>query len=812
MLRSRLLVLSFLALGSYACSAILGDFTVASNGGGGPGGDDGGNDGGGGPLGLVPTEARIGLLHSQTFTATGDVTWSVQEGDAAGTVDAAGKFIATDKAGVAHVVATSKADPSITSVATVTVVPLGINALVGVNGGSGNIDGPPLRAHFNNPGGIGFFGNGRQIYVIADSSNQTIRKYDEAVGKTVTLAGLAGTKGSANGPAATARFNNPRDIAVDENGDKIFVMDADNHCIRKVNLQTGDTDTVAGQCGTVGYVDGATGGATRFARMQRMILAPAKDALYVCQQEEGAESMFRGIRRVELPLGKTTSILSGMNSCDIAADNFGGGGGAKIYFTNGSDGQIKSFTDGPTVNPATTNAVALPSGQVFTSQLTIMTGFGGENDLFYVPSNIDNVINHWTLGTGAVDATPYFGVADDEHIVDGNQMTARIGSPRCLTGAPPQAKAFMCERNAIRTIDLNPTPKTLTTKIGAAGLPDRVDGPRNNARFSAPFSVAVDEAGIYYVADVGFEQVLNNTIRKFDPTTGTVSTLAGVPHKNDPPMDGPHDQAKFANPFDMVYVAGKLFVVDILASALRQVDTATGEVKTIAGELGVSGNSNGVGAQAHFEFVDMGGGGGAGGGIATDGTNLYLSDSGNFSIRKVVIATGEVSTLAGGTKGSANGTGMAAQFQSPYGLAYDDGFVYVADGSDDTIRKVDVKTGEVSAFMGLSMTPGAVDGDASTATFTGPIRIAADHLGNLYVVELPLTGSGDTSQFFGTIRRIDIKKRTSFPFAGQRGLNGLGSGTLPSTMNCPLSMALTPKGDLAFVDYCDLEIGAIQPL
>ena len=798
MSRSRLAALFLFGVSCFACTALLGDFTVVSSG---PDdGVDGGGEGGGGLTSITPTEARIGILRSQTFAAVGDVTWSVQEGDAAGTIDAAGKFISTDKVGIVHVVATSKADPKVTSTATVTVVPLGIVALVGQNGGAGNIDGTATRAHFHNPAGIGYFGNGRSIFVIADTQNHTIRKFDEAAGKSVTLAGASGVTGTADGDAVTARFNQPSSIAIDEDGDKIFVLDASNHCIRRVDLQTGQTGTLAGQCGTTGHVDGSTGGLSRFADVHHMILAPFKDALYVCEIADSAG--YRGVRRIELPGGKTTSVVSGLNGCDIAADNFG----KKIYFTNGADQKLNTFADSATINPVITPVAPLPGGDFFTESLAVMTGFGGSNDVYYRKGT---TILHWAIGSAAFDATPFFGAVDDKRVVDGNQTIARLSGPYEIVPYGPQGKLFLADANAIRVIETNPTPKQLTTKIGAAAYPANVDGPRNSARFSAPFAVTTDDAGNFYIADQSFEQVLSSTIRKFAPVSGTVSTLAGAPNKNDPALDGPHDQAKFKYPFDLVYAGGKLYVADILASAIRQVDVGTGEVKTIAGELNVAGTGDGVGAAAHFKFLS--GGDGAGGGIATDGTNLYVADTYNFSIRKILIATGEVTTLAGGTKGSVNGVGVNAQFQMPIGLTYDNGFVYVADSGDSTIRRVDVKTGEVTGFMGLSMQVGAVDGDAATATFTSPIRVTADHLGNLYVAELNLAGN-DNDQFFSTIRRVDIKNRRSSLFAGDRKLHGLGTGSLPSTMNCPLSFSITPKGDLAFADYCELEIGVIQPL
>jgi hypothetical protein len=145
---------------------------------------------------------------------------------------------------------------------------------------------------------------------------------------------------------------------------------------------------------------------------------------------------------------------------------------------------------------------------------------------------------------------------------------------------------------------------------------------------------------------------------------------------------------------------------------------------------------------------------------------------------------------------------------NPFGLAYDNGFLYIADAGDHTIRRLDLKTNEVTGFIGLSGQPGDVDGDAGMALFRSPARLLADGIGNLFVAEIPL----QNGSFPGLIRRIDINGRKVSPYAGAAGKLGLATGTLPSTVNCPLSFTLTPQGDLAFVDFCDASVAVIKPL
>ncbi len=800
-----------IAFGSVACSALLGDFSVGGGSSSGDVPEGGGGEGGGGEagvLGVTPTDTKIGILRARSFTATSDVTWSVQEGPTGGTIDDKGKYISPDKPGVFHVIATSKTDPSLKSTSNVTVVPLGVNIVVGRLGGPGNIDGPVARAHLRQPYGVGFMGGGSsQLMVVADTGNNTVRKVVNGVVSTV--AGSPGQIGTVDGIGTAARFDRPTTVAVDENGKKVWVVDANNGCIRKVDVDTGAVTTLAGKCGTTGHQDSTdgTGNTALFDRIDTMVLGSQKDALYVCDINN-----FRGIRRVEIATGKTTSPFTGLNnSCTMAADYFS----HNLYYNdNNNTNDIGKLADPAGGLGATRTSIcpSLPGNVGFAansfSGMTADTGFGGANDI-YALANQQPLIHKCSLSSNTWGATPFGGAVDDRRVVDGPLATARFSRPTSITAYSPQGTLFLTDDNTVRRIQTNGG--MVTTAAGLASNTERIDGARNIARLTVPFGVTSDDAGNPILADVGFDKTPNNTIRKFDNTTAMLSTVSGMPYRYTPatpPADGPKDQATFGIPWDLVRVGGDLFVLDIIGQAIRKVNIATGEAKAVAGELNVAGNSEGAGAVAHFKFYDPAGNDdNIGSGITTDGTNLYVSDGANFAIRKVVIATGTVSTLAGGTKGSLNGKGTAAQFVSPAGVAFADGFLYVADTGDHTIRKIDVATGDVTGFMGLSGQMGAVDGDASKATFTFPSRIIADGIGNLFLVESPGVFGG-----FGVIRRIDVKNKVSQPFAGTRGQQGLATGPLPSTLNCPAGMGIDKNGDLLVSDGCDGVLAIISPL
>jgi DNA-binding beta-propeller fold protein YncE len=166
-----------------------------------------------------------------------------------------------------------------------------------------------------------------------------------------------------------------------------------------------------------------------------------------------------------------------------------------------------------------------------------------------------------------------------------------------------------------------------------------------------------------------------------------------------------------------------------------------------------------------------------------------------------------VSTIAGGMMGTTNAVGTMAKFLEPISVAYDAGQLYIADTQDNVIRVMDLTTMAVTTLVGLSGTAGEVNGDASMATFTSPIRLVADHIGNLYVTELNLLGNGATP---GTIRRIDLSGPTVSTFAGVQGSYGVVPGPLPATMNEPFGLALTPTGDLLVGDIREEIVGLIS--
>jgi uncharacterized delta-60 repeat protein len=267
------------------------------------------------------------------------------------------------------------------------------------------------------------------------------------------------------------------------------------------------------------------------------------------------------------------------------------------------------------------------------------------------------------------------------------------------------------------------TPYTFGTLAGLAGSFGSTDGTGSAARFVYPYGLATDSAGNVYVAD-GY----NHTIRKITPA-GVVTTLAGLAGGAGS-ADGTGSAARFNNPFGVATdSAGNVYVADSYNNTIRKI-TPVGVVTTLAGLAGSVGSADGTGSAARFNFPT---------GVATDSAgNVYVADTSNYTLRKITPA-GVVTTLAGlaGSLGSADGTGSAARFNNPYGVATDlAGNVYVADTFNSTIRKI-TPAGVVTTLAGPvgSFSFGSADGTSSAARFYRPYGVATGSAGNVYVAD-----------------------------------------------------------------------------
>jgi sugar lactone lactonase YvrE len=264
----------------------------------------------------------------------------------------------------------------------------------------------------------------------------------------------------------------------------------------------------------------------------------------------------------------------------------------------------------------------------------------------------------------------------------------------------------------------------VSTFAGFAGNFGSANGAGTNAQFYGPQGIAADSAGFIYVADTA-----NATIRKIS-SAGAVGLFAGSAGSFNS-FDGAGANASFYQPEGLaVDGAGNVYVADALNHTIRKI-TPAGTVSTLAGLAGNFGSADGTNSKARFNRPA---------GIALDSaTNLYVTDSLNHTIRKITPG-GTVNTIVGlpGVWGSADGTNRAARFFQPQGIhAADSATLFVADSGNQTLRKISASGTNwvVSTAAGLPGTAGYADGTGAAAEFYFPAGVALDAAGHFYIAD-----------------------------------------------------------------------------
>ncbi|MES2630411.1 MAG: prepilin-type N-terminal cleavage/methylation domain-containing protein [Patescibacteria group bacterium] len=306
------------------------------------------------------------------------------------------------------------------------------------------------------------------------------------------------------------------------------------------------------------------------------------------------------------------------------------------------------------------------------------------------------------------------------------------------------------------------------TSYAGSGTLGYVEGPLATARFEGATGVVIDSSGAMFISDRG-----NNRIRKIT-TGGTVETFAGsgafgvcTPGTGTAAGIAAPDSIAIDNSNNLYVSANSWCVMKI---------TPDGVVTRIGGGGGYGG-AEGSSAVSQFRNPRE---------IAVDSNgNVYVADSGSHKIRKITSA-GVVSTFAGsGVNGSANGTGAAAQFSYPSGLAINQetNTLYVTD-ANNTIRQISIPGAVVTPFVGS--TAGYQDGTGSSAKFNTPTSLGIDWAGNMYVTEQ------DNSHRVRKVTPAGVV--TTLAGNGTAGFaNGVGTAT---QFNYPNSITIDRSGNL----------------
>jgi hypothetical protein len=357
--------------------------------------------------------------------------------------------------------------------------------------------------------------------------------------------------------------------------------------------------------------------------------------------------------------------------------------------------------------------------------------------------------------------------------------TAALMAPNGLTLTPGLVHFTDINCHCVRT--LNITSQLVSTLAGrgcnGCGNTGRANGRGTTAQFSFPRALAATPAGdAIIVSDTG-----NNMIRSVDIASRAVAVVAGggcVACVNAGFADGVAERALFNQQWGVAVDLSAAWVCDALNNVIRRVALSTAVVTTLAGGGGgifrnATGYANGAGTNALFRAPRA---------LLIDPTFsiLYVGDSGNANVRRVVIATGVVSTLAGGLVGPNGGApifgyadlvGEYAGFNVPGAFAIaPDGKLLVVDIYNFVIRSIDVRSNATVTVAGNRLYSPTLflDGVGTTSAFNLQYGagMAADAAGNVFIAD---TGNS-------AIRMLNVASGAVVTVAGGGGGAGTRNG------------------------------------
>ena len=417
----------------------------------------------------------------------------------------------------------------------------------------------------------------------------------------------------------------------------------------------------------------------------------------------------------------TTSAISGNNTITLASLSDGTYSDCTITVTNQQLNLKGSLTitsfnvdsTAPTIREVT--AVPNPSydnislSYIFSSNEAGTITYGGSCSSSDTSATTDNN----TITLDSLSAGTYSDCTITVTDTAGNAVTKNMSSFSVLEqmGGSRQGVELSL------TTEVTTLAGTTLAGTGSSGYKDNSTG--TLAKFKQPWDITTDGTNLYVV------DTSNHTIRQVVISTGAVTTLAGTA-ETPGNTDDNGTAASFKHPKGITTDGTNIYVADSSNNLIRQIVISTGAVTTLAG--GGSGTStDDTGTTASFKSPQ---------GITTDGTNLYVADSYNHKIRKIVIDNASVTTLAGtGSSGSTdNTTGTSASFNEPLGITTDGTNLYVADTKNHLIRQIVISTRAVTTLAGTG-SYGTTDNTTGTsASFYGPSGIATDGF-NLYVAD-----------------------------------------------------------------------------
>ncbi len=445
----------------------------------------------------------------------------------------------------------------------------------------------------------------------------------------------------------------------------------------------------------------------------------------------------------------------------------------------------------------------LATGSPSTITYSVISGFLPSGLLL----NSSTGVIYGTPSPGVSASSPFYVQvsASNGVLPSATQTLSLVVSPTALVPnftIQPVNQTVALGQTAIFTVEVTGTPTPVIQwqrlQAGGAFFVDLFTDLNFSGVNSTTLTVTNPSSGMS--GDV-FRAVATNNIGSLTSSTAsisivvgtTIATIAGqAPFSGS--ADGVGTAARFNGPSSVgVDPSGNLYIADTSNHVIRRV-TSAGVVTTLAGSPGVSGSADGVGTAARFNAPS---------GIAVSNVGtVYVADSYNHTIR-VVSSSGVVTTLAGlaGSTGSLDGTGSAARFFYPYGVAVDvAGTVYVADTFNHTIRRI-TSGGIVTTYAGAAGIRGTSNSFGTNSRFAFPFALAVDSGGTVYVAD----------SYNHAIRRIDTATNVS-TLAGNIGLAGSADGIgTAAFFNQPSGIAVDATGNIYVADTYSSTLRRVSP-
>ena len=647
-------------------------------------------------------------------------------------------------------------------------------------GGDG---GAAAVAKINVPAGIIMDARGN-LY-IADQGNDRIRKID-ASGTITTFAGLGFAAHTGDGgPASAAALFSPNALAIDAAGN-IYVSEYDYGGVRKIDV-SGTITTIAGS-GSASF-SGDNGPATDATMNQPTgVAVDAAGNVYIADMSNQRIRKVNTAGIITTIAGYGVSAFSGDGSAatlacmhqptGVAVDATG-----NVYVADQINGRIRKINAAGIISTIAGNGTlgfAGDGGAAITAELYQPTGVtvDAAGNIFIsdiINNRIRKINTSGIISTIAGDGIGGFagdgGPATDAHLYRPNSVAVSAAGD-----------VYIADMNNDRIRKVN-TSNIISTIAGVDILGD--GGPATAAELNEPTDVAFDAAGNVYICDL-----VNNRIRKVN-TAGIITTVAGngISGYNG---DGiPATDASLNQPISIaVDTAGNLFISDVLNNRVRKVNRA-GIISTVVGSgaFTFSSSSDGDGGPATDATL------GDAQGIAVDiAGNLYIAD-GYSKIRKVNSA-GIIYAVAGnGINGGTGDGGPAtdAELGGPRGVSIDSaGNIYISDDGNTTIRKVDVSTGIINVAAGNGVTGELGDGGAATSAQLNYPYASVDAAGNIFIAE---EDGQKVREVFATTGIIQ-----TIAGDGTSGYSGDGGPAVAAELSGPVGAKANRYGDIYIVD------------